>query len=797
MKFLCLLFAFLFFFQVVSASNQTAYGNQIEKENYIVSRDLVNREILHRSFFDDFITVQNLGTTDLDVEFSVSDSLKDYVSFNESVIFIDPLNSSTVNFRIKGVDLGNVVGQIILGGDVSEVIPVNVTISREIEDPLYLVDTIFEKSSFHNLEKIEFVLSVDKLKQPVERPINVTYYLVDSENTSFFLGYDTLNQSTFSFKLTKKFVLPTEVAFGDSTLITNFNYTDDLIIVNSFFTLKQHFLTIKFFGFFPMWALLLFLFLIILITIIIYFIRRRIKLKKKYRMELIPSTLPKPNKSYLWLGKVAETKIPAYLEPERMKTHTIVAGATGGGKSISAQVIVEEVLKQNVAVVVFDPTAQWSGMLRKNEDPKMMGYYPKFNMKKTDARSFPGSIRMVTDAREIIDVNKHIAPGQIQIFALNKLDPKDMDIFVANVIREIFKNDPKETPELKLLLVFDEVHRLLAKFGGSGEGFLQIERACREFRKWGMGVMLVSQVLNDFVGEIKANINTEVQMRTRDEGDLGRINTKYGEEFLQSLVKASVGVGMFVNQNYNKGKPYFINFRPILHSTRRLSDEELERYNGYNEKADQMDFEIEELEKLKVDVFDLKMELKLVKDKIMTGNFSVVDIYLQGLRPRLDKQWQKIGKSVPKMQKKLANLDEIKKSIEEAKKAREKYEAEHKKPGEEKKEEEIPVTKKIVKAMTFDNGMMVASLDEMINVLQDVDDDIFMASAKKNDFSIFAKEVDEGLAKSLDKKVKKDEVLKLMKDFAEKAAPKPKEESEGDEGEGDEGEDSENSSDES
>jgi len=103
---------------------------------------------------------------------------------------------------------------------------------------------------------------------------------------------------------------------------------------------------------------------------------------------------------------------------------------------------------------------------------------------------------------------------------------------------------------LKVILVFDEVHRLLSKFGGSGEGFLQVERACREFRKWGMGVMLVSQVLSDFVGEIKANISSEVQMRTRDEGDLNRIKTKYGGDFLQSLVKASVGVGMFVNPAY-------------------------------------------------------------------------------------------------------------------------------------------------------------------------------------------------------------------------------------------------------
>ena len=98
----------------------------------------------------------------------------------------------------------------------------------------------------------------------------------------------------------------------------------------------------------------------------------------------------------------------------------------------------------------------------------------------------------------------------------------------------------------------------------------------------------------------------------------------------------------------------------LLHPT--LTDEELDKYNKYNEESDQIEFEIAELEKAKVDVFDLKMELKLVKDKIMTGNFAVVDIYLQGLRPRLEQQWKALGKVAPKLQKKLANLDEIKKS---------------------------------------------------------------------------------------------------------------------------------------
>jgi len=165
-------------------------------------------------------------------------------------------------------------------------------------------------------------------------------------------------------------------------------------------------------------------------------------------------------------------------------------------------------------------------------------------------------------------------------------------------------------------------------------------------------------------------------MRTRDEGDLNRIKTKYGEEFLQSLVKASVGVGMVSNPAYNHARPYFINFRPILHNTRRLSDEELQKYNQYNDIVDDLEFSIDSLEKEKVDVFDLKMELKLVKDKVMSGNFSVVDIYLEGLTPRVNKEWEGLGKAPPKRQIQLVSQEEINKSVAEAKASRAKIEEE-------------------------------------------------------------------------------------------------------------------------
>ncbi len=769
---------------ILPAAQTSSYGEVIEREGYSVSRDKIERIIAEGEIFQDIIIIENKRAVPLSASFSVSGTAVDAVEFDSSVIEISPENTTYATFLIKGTNLGNYSGEISITGDVIENLPVNIIVVESPLETSFLVELNPLRKSFNLGRDIEFKLNLNKLKIGHLDNLNVSYYLNNSQGRVFLLGFESFNL-TNSFHLIKKFPVPSEAEKGSYVLFVKAVSQDFEIENSSLIVLKKPFFQRIIFGFLPMWLLFTIIGTFSFGGILFYLIKRKIKRSKKYKMELDFKKIPKADKKFLNLGKIAETKVGAYLDPEKLKTHCIVAGATGGGKSISAQVIIEEALLQNIAVIVFDPTAQWSGMLRKCTDKKMISYYPKFGLKAADAKAFPGNIRQVTDAREIIDIEKYMNPGQIQIFTMNKLEPKDIDIFVANVIREIFKSDPKENPEIKLIIVFDEVHRLLSKFGGSGEGFLQIERACREFRKWGLGVMLVSQVLNDFVGEIKANISTEVQMRTRDEGDLGRIKTKYGETFLQSLVKASVGVGMFVNPAYNRAKPYFINFRPILHNTRRLSDEELEKYNNYNENVDDMEFQIQQLEELKVDVFDMKMELKLIKDKIMTGNFSVVDIYIEGLKPRVDKQWEKLGKKPKKRVKKLADMEEIKKSIEEAKAARKKFEetVHHKKAAEEKEEEkEESIEDKMLKALTFDNGIMVSSLKELKDVLPNLDNEIFKihVSDQKNDIAEWLKQLSPDLSSKAKTKKTKQELIEFLK-TTDKKPEKPIEKKESEE----------------
>lgn len=771
---------------------RTAYGPAIEKEGYSLSRSRIDRDITVGRMFQESFILENKGSSSLTVSVKNTPELDKIITLPTAGVIVQPNNFSEVEVILKGKELGNFAGDIEFSGDITEKIPINITVVGYSLNPSYLLNLLIDEKKYTWNNLLEFKVDIKKIvSDEIPKNLTFTYELINPEtNESFNLGTDQEPGIT-SFQLRKSFALSKntpegyldlQVTMEEEDLFAyepNQTKEDKIVIAKEKIKISRPWYLITILGI-PLWIILLIAGLILIGIITYYAIKKAVERSRKYKMALYLDTLPKKSPDVAFLGKIAERNVNAYYDLNALTTHAVVAGATGGGKSISSQVIVEEALLKNIAVVVFDPTAQWSGMLRKGEDKRMLALYPKFGLKSSNARAFPGNVKQIKNAHQAIDIKKYISPGHIQIFAMNKLDPADIDTFVASAIVSIFRSGPEEYPNLRVLLVFDEVHRLLPKFGGTGKGFLQIERACREFRKWGFGVLLISQVLSDFMGEIKANINTELQMRTRDESDLNRIKTKYGEEFLQSLIKASVGVGMFVNPKYNRGKPYFISFRPILHNTRRLSDEVLEKYNAYGEIIEDLEYQIEQLEKEKVDTFDLKMELKLVKDKLMSGNFTVVDIYLEGLKPRIEKQWKTLGKQPKKLELVLVEEKDVTEALKKAKAEREKWEKEQGgTKSQEKSQIKINPATKIVKPLTLDNGMMLSNLMELKDVLPNLERDIFAihCNAKKNDFAVWAgSNIDQDLGEKIKAIKTKQELISIIEEFIKSNEPKKEEE---------------------
>lgn len=410
-----------------------------------------------------------------------------------------------------------------------------------------------------------------------------------------------------------------------------------------------------------------------------YVVWRRRKLeferRRRYRELLELRELPTVGPDAAFVGELAEVGGRTFIYLSDLMTHAMIAGATGCGKTIAAMILAEEALMKGKNVIVFDPTAQWTGFLRACKDKHMLSLYRRFGMRRKEARAFAGRIKIVEDPREEINIKELLfaKEPQITIFYVGALKPEELDLFIANTIRTVFAARLPESRELKALMIYDEVHRLLPRFGGRGLGFIQIERGVREFRKWGIGLVLISQVLADFVGAIKANIGMEIQMRTRFESDLDRVERKYGKDIAVSVVKAAVGTGMLVFSEYNRGRPYFIAFRPILHRVRRLSDAELAKYKQFDERIETLKYQLAELRKRGVDTFDIEVELGLAESRLAAGAFDMVRMYLESIEPRVTREWEKLGLKPPPRKKRIVEEKRIRAAVRRAEIARKRY----------------------------------------------------------------------------------------------------------------------------
>ncbi|MFH1510209.1 MAG: DUF87 domain-containing protein, partial [Candidatus Woesearchaeota archaeon] len=489
------------------------------------------------SYVEEMVKLYNFKDEHISLTLKVTGNVSPSIRLDTTRMIVQPKKEANLSITFFGnQDTGTYIGNLSVSGDINMTIPIKLRIVAEDKLPVeaLLVDVQPTDTRVNPGHNLRYKVDLKNLLSDQEFDIYLKYWIKDINNTRILHSEEDKVHLKTSYTLLKNYIIPGNLTVGEYIIQVDAYYGELVTTGTAIFSIVTPFYKQMVFGMMPLWQFLLGILALAAILLATWLIRKGIERQKRFHVKVDYNLLPQPGARSIYIGKIAETEKKTYFDMDNLTVHSIVAGSTGGGKTISAQVIIEECLMKGIAVVVFDPTAQWSGYLRKCTDKKMLSFYPRHGLKKRDAKAFPGNLRYVENPYEIINLRKYMIPGSIQVFTLNKLDPKDIDIFVANTVREVFHLNLAEARELKLMIVYDEVHRLLPKFGGSGEGFIQIERACREFRKWGVGVMLISQVLADFVGQIKANINTEIQMKTRDEGDLARIETKFGKGLIQS-----------------------------------------------------------------------------------------------------------------------------------------------------------------------------------------------------------------------------------------------------------------------
>jgi len=569
----------------------------------------------------------------INASFAVTGSIADFISFEKPSVGIDSKKEEINKIYVSipsNADTGTYTGHISVTGDGKTIaIPVSLTVSIKGATFLdVLVESRNKNVGINETARFRIMLYNYGIWKILD--LNLTYFIVDPETQEIFYVENEQLEITQSKTLDKRVVLSEwGIPVGRYVFNVTVKYDskvasayDDFEVTEAFWTTDRINQTIIIIG-------------AVSIPIALYFVRKRyISWKLSKARYIFPIDFRKLPSGEIWLGKIAETNRKTYFNMNELRTHVLTAGATGSGKSVSAMIFVEELLKEKIPVIVFDPTAQWSGFVRPCRDPNLLKFYSEFGMDKRDTRPYNGMIYEVTDPNVKIEFDKYMNPGEITVFMLNKLKPGEYDDAVRNIIDTIFAHGWEESTKLKMVVVFDEVHRLLEKYGGKG-GYVALEKACREFRKWGIGLIMASQVLSDFKEAIKGNVLTEIQLHTKSLGDLGRVEKKYGLDYTKRVTRLEVGVGMIQNPRYNDGRPWFVAFRPTWHEPHKIPDVDLKTYKEYAAILAEIEAKIESMEKAGQDVFDLKTEFKLAQDKLKKGRFRMAKIYIDSLRKHL------------------------------------------------------------------------------------------------------------------------------------------------------------------
>ena len=122
---------------------------------------------------------------------------------------------------------------------------------------------------------------------------------------------------------------------------------------------------------------------------------------------------------------------------------------------------------------------------------------------------------------------------------------------------------------------------------------------------------------------------------TKSLEDIKKIKVKYGKEYSARVTRQGIGVGMVQNPQYNNGKPWFVQFRPTLHSPHKIPEDELKLYTEYSSVLDKYEIMLNEIKSTDIDVTEIELELKLARNKLKEGHFKMVEIYLKSLKNSL------------------------------------------------------------------------------------------------------------------------------------------------------------------
>lgn len=226
---------------------------------------------------------------------------------------------------------------------------------------------------------------------------------------------------------------------------------------------------------------------------------------------------------------------------------TAILGIRGSGKTNTAGVWTEELLKHGQQVVVIDPLNGWWG-LKSSADGKRAGY---------PVVVFGGNHADIplagTEGKALADfVVERRVPC---VFSLRHLNVSAQRRFVTDFAEQLFFRKGEEQHQDPVLVVIDEAHKFIPQktFSDMTHMVHAIEALVREGRSSGIGVTLIDQRAASVNKDVLTQVELMVVHRTTapqdkkalDEWIKDNAGDERRAEFMQSLARLALGEAWF------------------------------------------------------------------------------------------------------------------------------------------------------------------------------------------------------------------------------------------------------------
>jgi len=128
----------------------------------------------------------------------------------------------------------------------------------------------------------------------------------------------------------------------------------------------------------------------------------------------------------LFIGKILTHPdfVPVYYNPKDLRVHVLVSATTGGGKSYTLSVFIEELIKKstdqkNFSIIIFDVHDEYSGLIAENRNPKQVKALKDFNL---EPRGFKDNILIFDWENNPPHLSPYMTPDRLMfIFSMKEL----------------------------------------------------------------------------------------------------------------------------------------------------------------------------------------------------------------------------------------------------------------------------------------------------------------------------------------------------------------------------------------